>query len=128
MKKKRAPRKMSPEAEKRRDDMRAKYRGGMSLKAIGWLYGLTRERARQIIALGISARPPRPPRPVPPKKPDRRYKSTPFMAQMEEMRKRGCTINAIAEATGLGKKTVRKHVRRMGLGGHQGWRKRAQQH
>ena len=49
---------------KRRDAMRALYRGGTTLKAIGERYGVNRERARQIISLGINA-PPKKPAPVP---------------------------------------------------------------
>ena len=56
-------RKRDPNANQRRDEMRALYRGGMTLKAIGERYVVSRERARQIVALGISARPKKPPPP-----------------------------------------------------------------
>ena len=104
-------RKPDPSAITRRDEMRALYRGGVTLKDIGMRYGVSRERARQIIALGINARPKKPPPPtaIP-------RDATKHHERMIEMHSQGCLIRAIAKKLGLSSLTVQRHLSALGYG------------
>ena len=112
-------RKPDPNANKRRDEMRVLYRGGMTLKAIGERYGVSRERARQVIALGISARPKKlPPPPAIPRDAAKHHE------RMIEMRGQGYLIRAIAKKLGLSFVTVQRHLSALGHGIGKGRRSR----
>ena len=104
---------------KRRDAMRALYRGGMTLAVIGERYGVTRERARQIIDLDITARPPKPaPPPAIPRDAAKHHE------RMIEMRRQGCFIRDVAKALDLHWITVQRHLSALGYGVGKGRRSR----
>ena len=102
--------------------MRALYRGGMTLNAIGEHYGVSRERARQVIALSIDARPKKPPPP-----PAIPRDASKHHERMIEMRSQGFLIRAIAKKLGLSSLTVQRHLSALGYGIGKGRRKRVRQ-
>ena len=101
--------------------MRKLYSSGQTFKTIGERYGVTGERARQIIALGIWARPPKP-KPAPGRRLTRDV--TKDHVRMIELRQQGYLIRGIAKKLGLSFFTVQRHLSALGYGVGKGRRSR----